>query len=1080
MSFFSPQTALCFPSRGLCLILTMVLLLTAVAVPAVAQAPAGETYKPAALQGLHWRDVGPFRGGRSAAATGLAGDPRTYYFGATGGGVWKTTDAGATWNNISDGFFGGSIGAVAVSEWDPNVIYVGGGEVTVRGNVSHGSGMWKSTDAGRTWTSIGLEDSHHIPRIRIHPRNPDLVYAAVLGHLYGPNKTRGIYRSTDGGKTWKQVLFVNEDAGAFELVMDPTNPRRLLASFWRVRRTSYSLESGGEGSGLWRSTDGGDTWTEITRKPGLPQGTVGVIGVTISASNPDNLYALVEAEDGGVFRSRDGGDTWARTSESAELRQRAWYFSRIYADPKDEEAVYVLNVGFHLSRDGGHTFTQISTPHGDHHDLWLDPQDPQRMILADDGGAVVSFDGGASWSSQNNQPTAQIYRLGVDNQFPYRLYGAQQDNSTLRIVSMSGGSGIGPRDWEPSAGGESGYVVPHPKDPEVVYGGSYGGYLDRYDHRTGERRAINVWPDNPMGWAAGDLPYRFQWNFPIFTSPHDPEVLYAAGNVLFMSTNEGQSWSAISPDLTRNDKSRLGASGGPITKDNTSVEYYGTIFTALESPHQAGVFWTGSDDGLVQLSRDFGETWQDVTPPQLPRWVQINSLEAHPTEAGGLYLAATAYKSDDFRPYLLKTTDWGKTWTVITSGIPATTFTRVVRADPERPGLLFAGTESGVYVSFNDGGAWQPLQLNLPIVPITDLAVHEGDLIAATQGRGFWILDDLSPLHQLTPAIAAKDVHLFTPRRAWRLIDPPGSGGKGVGENPPAGVTVYYQLAESLVGPKDRPAAERPEVKLEFLTSDGQLIRSFSSRAPEQPKGEKAQPSVPPVPEQPLVPAAPGLNRFSWDLTYPSFEMLPGMVLWAADLEGPTVVPGNYLVRLTVGNSSTTSQFQVAADPRITATPEALQAQFDFLLEIRDKLNEVHAAIRRIRGAREQIQTLVERLGDNEAYKQLPAAAKGLLEQLDSIENELYQTKNRSAQDTLNYPIRLNNKLGSLATWVAGANARPTDQAVLVKDQLVAAADAQLQKLQDLLNSDLPAFNQLVQDAAVPAILVPTAEAPAH
>ena len=570
---------------------------------------------PSQLRALEWREVGPYRGGRSAAVAGIPSDRQTYYMGATGGGVWKTTDGGESWQNVSDGYFGGSVGAVAVSEWDPNVIYAGLGEKTVRGNVSPGDGLWKSTDAGDTWTKLGLEDTQHISRIRIHPKNPDVVYVAAMGHLFGSNEERGLYRSTDGGASFEKILYVNEDAGAVDLAMDPTNPRILYSSFWRVRRTPYSLESGGEGSGLYKSTDGGDSWELLSDKDGFPTGTLGIIGVAVSPSNNKNLYAMVEAEDGGLFRSRDGGETWTRTSEDRNLRQRAWYYTRINADPADEDSVYVLNVRFHYSKDGGKSFVEIDTPHGDNHDLWIDPSDPLRMVQANDGGANVSFNRGETWSVQSNQPTAQMYRVSTDNDFPYRLLGGQQDNSAVRIRSRSAmGGAISRRDWEPTAGGESGHIVAKPDDPDVVVGGSYGGYLTVVNHRTGERRAINVWPDNPMGWGAADLRYRFQWNFPIAFSHHDADVLYAAGNVLFRSSDLGQSWEAISPDLTRNDKSRMGPSGGPITKDNTSVEYYGTIFALAESHHETGVIWAGSDDGRVHLTRDGGESWDDVTP----------------------------------------------------------------------------------------------------------------------------------------------------------------------------------------------------------------------------------------------------------------------------------------------------------------------------------------------------------------------------------------------------------------------------------------------------------------------------------
>ncbi len=727
------------------------------------------------LEGLEYRSIGPYRGGRSAAVTGVPGHPATFYFGGTGGGVWRTEDGGSNWENISDGFFGGSIGAVAVSEWDSNVIYVGGGEKTVRGNVSHGYGMWKTNDRGKTWKHVGLKDSRHIPRIRIHPKNPDLVYAAVMGHLFGPNEERGVFRSKDGGETWEKILFVNNEVGAVDLVMDPNNARIMFASFWRVKRTPYSLESGGEGSGLWKTTDGGDTWKEITGNKGLPKGTTGIIGVTVSPVDSNRVWAIIENENGGVFRSDDGGENWTKINSERKLRQRAWYYSRIYADTKDVNVVYVLNVRFWRSKDGGKTYESIRTPHGDHHDLWIDPNEPQRMVIGDDGGAQVTFNGGKTWSTYHNQPTAQFYRVTTDNHFPYRIYAAQQDNSAIRILHRSGGFAITEDHWESTAGGESGHLAPNPENPEVVYGGSYGGFLSRVDHETGENRLVDVWPDNPMGHGAEDSKWRFQWNFPIFFSPHDANVLYAAGNALFKSSNEGQSWEAISSDLTRNDPATLGPSGGPITKDNTGVEYYGTIFAAAESPYEKGLLWAGSDDGLLHVSKDGGQNWANVTPPGMPEWMQINSIDVDPHHKGGLYVAGTRYKSDDFHPYLYKTEDYGVTWKKIVNGIPDDHFTRVIRADPNREDLLYAGTESGMYISFDDGNLWQPFQLNLPIVPITDLTIKDNDLIVATQGRSLWILDDITPLHQMDEN-KVKGAHLFEPRVSYRMS----GGGRGL------------------------------------------------------------------------------------------------------------------------------------------------------------------------------------------------------------------------------------------------------------------------------------------------------------
>ncbi len=1034
------------------------------AVPAAAQSSTPAASIPdEATQAMEWRLVGPYRGGRSAAVAGIPQNRETYYFGGAGGGVWKTTNGGTAWTNVSDGSFGGSIGAVAVSEWDPNVVYVGGGEKTVRGNVSHGDGMWRSTDAGKTWQQIGLTDSRRISRIRIHPKDPDLVYVAVMGHLFGPNEERGVYRSRDGGASWEKILFVSNEVGAVDLAMDPTNPRVLYATFWRVKRTPYSLESGGEGSGLWKSTDGGDNWTEITRNKGLPQGTIGISGIAVSHTNSQNLYAIIEAEDGGVFRSRDGGETWSKTNDDRSLRQRAWYYTRIYADPATEDGVYVLNVRFHHSRDGGRGFRQIRVPHGDNHDLWIDPNDPLRMIQSNDGGANVSFDGGETWSVQSNQPTAQMYRVSTDNAFPYRLLGGQQDNSALRIRSRSAfGSSIGTRDWEPTAGGESGHIVARPDEPDVVYGGSYGGFLMRVDHRTGEARSVHVWPDDPMGWGAADLKYRFQWNFPIFFSPHDSGTLYTAAQVLFRSLDEGYSWEQISPDLTRNDKSTMGPSGGPITKDNTAVEYYGTIFAALESPHQEGVFWTGSDDGLIHVSRDSGESWDNVTPPDLPEWTMINSIDAHPFEEGGLYVAATGYKQDDFRPYLYRTTDWGQSWTRIDSGIEADHFTRVVRADPDRPGLLYAGTERGVYVSFDDGASWRSLQLNLPVVPITDLAVKEQDLVAATQGRSYWILDDLTLLHQLDAETAAADVHLFEPRPAYRLSGVGGFFGPppNTGQNPPNGVVFHYLLAET-------PDKET-EIKLEILEADGDEIMTFTRKPDEEPE----QSGPPRGPNTSLLETAAGLNRFVWNMRYTPMERFPGMILWNDSRSGPRAVPGTYKARLTVGDATQETDFNIVKDPRSSASQEDLQAQFDFVVSVRDKLTEIHTALGKAKDAKEQVTKLRKRIEGREGMEDLLEAFKSMEESLTPIEEALYQTKNRSRQDPLNFPIRLNDKLSGVMGNASFGDTRPTTQAYAVRDELFAQIDAELAKLESIWTETLPSLNQMVRDKEIPAIEV--------
>ncbi|WP_317128938.1 WD40/YVTN/BNR-like repeat-containing protein [Mangrovivirga cuniculi] len=749
------------------------------------------------IDAIEYRSIGPYRGGRSAAVTGIPGKPELFYFGSAGGGVWKTTDGGKSWGNISDGYFGGSIGAVAVSEYDNNVIYVGGGEKTVRGNMSFGYGMWKSVDAGKTWENVGLNNSRHIPRIEIHPKNPDIVYAAVLGNVFKPGPERGVYRSKDGGESWEKILFVNDRAGAVDLIMDPSNPRILYASTWNVQRTPFTLESGGPGSALWKSTDGGDNWIEISKNAGYANGTLGIIGVTVSPVNNDVVYSIAEAENGGVFKSEDGGNTWNKVNEKRDLRQRAWYYTRIYADPKNVDKVYVLNVQYHVSEDGGKTFKGYNAPHGDHHDLWIDPNNPNRMIIGDDGGAQVTYDGGENWSTYHNQPTAQFYRVTTDDHFPYRIYGAQQDNSTVRILHRTEGYSIDEDDWESTAGGESAHIAVDPEDNEIVYGGSYGGFFSRIDHKTEQIRLINVWPENPMGYAAKDIAYRFQWNFPIVFSPHNKNKLYAASQFLHISTDEGQSWKTISPDLTRNDTTRMISSGGPITKDNTSVEYYGTIFAVAESIHEEGVIYTGSDDGLIHITEDGGETWTNITPDNMPEWLMINSIEIDPFDKGGMYFAATGYKSGDFTPYLYKTNNYGKSWTRITEGIDSEHFTRVVRADPRREGVLYSGTESGVYISLNDGNNWQPFQLNLPVVPITDLTLKDNNLIVATQGRSFWLIDDLSPIHQLKEGMENKSIHLFKPKKSYRLYGgQPEETPDGKGINHPGGVMFYYFLKE--------------------------------------------------------------------------------------------------------------------------------------------------------------------------------------------------------------------------------------------------------------------------------------------
>ncbi len=1004
---------------------------------------------PAVYNSLQYRSLGPYRGGRSAAVAGVAGETNLFYFCGTGGGVWQTKDGGQSWVNISDGAFGGSIGAVSVSESDPNTIYVGGGEKTVRGNVSYGYGAWKTEDGGKNWRSIGLENSRHIPRIRVHPRNPDWVYAAVLGDLYKPTEERGVYRSKDGGSTWDRILFVSDKAGAVDLVMDPNNSKVLFASIWQIRRTPYSLESGGEDAGLYRSTDGGDKWERLNDKPGFPKGIWGISGVAISPVDGNRIYTIIEHKDGGVFVSNDGGDTWVKRNSERSLRQRAWYYTRIYADPQDVDGVYVLNVSYHHSTDGGRTFTAANAPHGDHHDLWIAPEDPSRMIIADDGGAQVSFDGGENWSTYHNQPTAQFYRVVTDNHFPYRIYGAQQDNSTVRISHRTDGRYLDESAWEETAGGESAHIAVDPQNSDIVYGGSYGGYLTRFNHTTNQEQAINVWPDNPMGYGAEGMKYRFQWNFPIFFSPNDPTKLYACSNQLHATTDGGRSWTIISPDLTRADTSKLGPSGGPITKDNTSVEYYATIFAAAESPLEAGLIWTGSDDGLVHITRDGGGNWENVTPKDAPEWVMWNSVEVDPFRKGGVYLAGTRYKLGDYTPYLYHSGNYGKTWRRITKGIDPAHFTRVLRADPARAGLLYAGTESGMYLSFDDGENWIPFQLNLPIVPITDLAIKDHNLIVATQGRSFWIIDDLSPLHQLNEKIATADFHLYEPLSAWRMG---GNSAKSrtAGKNHPGGVIFHYFIKEAIF--RDTLLG-----KISILDAKGDTIRTWTTDA--QERAEKWE-------------AKPGSHTFQWNLAYPSGTRFDDMILWWAGVGGPRALPGKYEVVMQYGDQLQKQPFVIKPDPRVEASAADLQAQFDFMKGVQDKVSEAHQVIIDIRQLRSQIEGFQARI-DGEEAKEIVALGKEIIQGVTAVEEALYQTKNRSGQDPLNFPIRLTNKLAHLNSLAGIGSNRPTEQLYALKNELSQKIDAELASFRSIVADKVPAYNSMIRETAMDVIVLP-------
>ena len=1023
----------------------------------------GKTGPAGGLSALKLRQIGPFRGGRVDAVEGVPGEPLVYYFGGTGGGVFKTTDGGHVWTPITDGQIRfGSIGSIAVADSDHNVIFVGTGESAIRGNASHGDGVYKSVDAGKTWTHVGLEDTEQIGQIRVDPRDPNLVYVAALGHMAGPNAERGVFRSKDGGKTWQKVLFKSDKAGAIDLAMDARNPRVLYASFWEVVRKPWTFESGGPDSGIWKSTDGGDTWTELTHNPGLPKGVLGRIGVTVSPANPERVWALIEAQEGGIFRSDDGGKTWAKENGDNSIKQRAWYYSQVFADPKNENTVYAVNTALFRSTDGGKTFTTIRNQHGDNHDMWIAPEDPNRFIESDDGGAQISFDGGKSWSTEDNQPTAQFYRVSVDNDFPFHIYGAQQDNSTVAIVNRSNSGAITTSDWHDVGGGESGWVVADPLNSNFVYAGSYDGLLTRFDTKTGSERNINAWPDNPMGSGVEAMKYRFQWSFPLLFSPHNPKRLYAGANVLLATTDEGQHWTVMSPDLTRNDKSKQGPSGGPITKDNTAVEYYDTIFTIDESPVKAGVIWVGSDDGLIHVTQDDGKSWQNVTPKEMPEWIRINCIAASPFDAGTAYVAATMYLSDDFHPFLYKTTDYGKSWTKIVSGIPADDFTRAIRPDPNQKGLVFAGTESHLYISYDDGGTWLPFQLNLPAVPVTDIAFQKQQdaMVLATQGRSFYVLDDMPLVRTLNPAKFERtsDVKLFPVKQAIRIAGG-GWGGGGhdptAGQNPANGATIYYYL-------KSKPEGE---VKLRFLTASGKLIREVSSKP--KPEQEKPDPEDEERHRSQLAPTEAGLNRYVWDLRYDDATGFPGLLMWDGSLRGPMAAPGEYKVELVAGGKTESANFTVVKDPRAPTTPEDFDKQLELALKIRDRVSEANSSVVGIRAAEEQLKPYLT--NSNERVK---ASAKQLTDELTTIEESIYQTKLKADEDALNFPIKLNNKLASVENVVEETDVAPTAQSYQVYDDLSAQLQVQLDHLHQVETTGIEQFNKLVRDENIPAVSV--------
>ena len=1065
----------------------------AAALPGRAPDAAASTQPDDTFKGMKWRLVGPYRGGRVIAVTGVVGEPNVYYFGAVSGGVWKTVDGGGNWTPLTDKQPIASIGSIAVPASDPNVVYVGTGEGCPRGDVTYGNGVWKSLDGGKTWVHMGLDNTETIPRIAVSPLDPNEVFVAALGHIYGPNADRGVYKSSDGGRTWKKVLFKDDKTGANDLTFDPSNPHVLFAALWEMNRTPYNLTSGGPGSGLYKSTDDGETWKRL-EEHGLPKGVWGRVGVAVSGADPQRVYALIEARDGGLYSSSDGGETWSRVNQDHRFTQRAWYFTHVFADPKSADTVYILNTGAYRSTDGGRSFTPLGAPHGDHHGLWIDPANAQRMINGNDGGAAVSSDGGKTWSTQENQPTAQFYHVIADDRYPYDLYGAQQDNSTVAIASAGEEGAIGRQDWYPVGGGESGYIAPYPPDANVVYAGSYDGLITRYDRRTWQEQEVSPWPDNVMGEGASALKYRFQWTFPILISPHDPNVIYAGAQVIFKSADAGRSWTVISPDLTRNDKSRQESSGGPITQDNTSIEYYDTVFAIAESPVQKDLIWAGSDDGLVHLTRDGGRNWADVTPKDMPAWGLVSVIEPSPDEAGTAYLAVERHRLDDHHPYIFRTRDFGKTWTKITGGIPDNVYVHAVREDPERKGLLYAGTEAGVMVSFDDGGRWQSLQLNLPQCPVHDLTVKNGDLAVATHGRAFWILDDLEPLREFTPEIAAEPAHLFRPRAAYVPGLRGGFGPRGAaGQNPPQGAVIDYELktapaAENTEGAPGSPGedagnsaaagpgsadqsakpAGKSPVKISIEDSAGRVIRQYPPKSAENDEGPAEVPEFRRRPNN--VPAEKGLNRFTWDLRYDSASRVPGTAHWGGGGGGPEVLPGTYQVKLTVAGRTYTAPLEVKLDPRLKVSRADLEKRLDLALKIRDRVSADHDAVNQIRGVRTQLTALEKRLSADEHAAALVEAAKALDKKMTAVEEKLMQTKSKSSEDPLNYPVRLDDRLGALGSAVESADAAPTEQDMAVFALVNGQLDETLGEWRDLRTHDLAALNAEALKAGVAVV----------
>ncbi|MGB3076179.1 MAG: hypothetical protein WBB36_12695 [Chitinophagales bacterium] len=1029
-------------------------------------------YDPLFLQGMRWRSIGPWRGGRSLAVCGVAGNPQLYYFGAVGGGVWKTTDGGQTWLPISDSAFkSSSVGAIAVAPSDPNIIYAGMGEAEMRGNISFGDGIYKSMDAGKSWKHIGLEKSGAIQNIIVHPQHADLLYASCMGKIFGANKERGLYRSKDGGSTWEQILAKDDSTGCYDVKFDPTNPLILYATLWQAHRTPYSLSSGGKGSGLYKSFDGGDHWKLISENPGLPVGLLGKITVAISATNPERLYAMVENENGGLFRSDDAGEHWSLINKDKNLRQRPWYFSQIYADPLNPDGVIVLNVSAWISKDAGITFSRINNNHGDNHELWWNPENSNNWIQADDGGGEVTFDGGQTFS-ELDFPTAQFYHVNLDNDFPYGVYGAQQDNSSIKIKSRTDDFSIGESDWYPVAGGEAGYIVPDPLNPDITFGGEYDGQLSRYNKKNNQYQVISVYPEAWIGSSAGSKQFRFNWTFPITISPHNPNEVFVTSQNVHRSFDAGHSWETISPDLTRHEPKTIALSGGPITKDNTGAEVYADVFAFAESYAKQGVLWAGSDDGLIHVSTDDGKNWNNVTIPssQLADWALISIIEPSHYDAATAFVAATRYKSDDTKPYLFRTTDYGKTWKLIVTGIVAGNYTRCIREDPNKQGLLYTGTETGIYVSFDNGDHWQSLQLNLPNSPVHDIQIQkrDKDLVVATHGRAFWILDDLTPLYQMNDQLKNATTYLLKPRDTYKV-----GGGSyyspdmQTGENAPAGVIVHYFL-------KNKPAKE---LKLQFSTAADDSIITYSST--KDKSGDPIKISKEFFPDKKIkrvgvLPVDSGMNSFTWDMRYPDATKVDGTnVMWAGSVTGPQAVPGDYKVKMFIGDSLVGEQsFTIIKDPRITTTNADYQEQLALLLKINKKLTETHESINKINGSIKSINGYLDNVKDTALLAKFKKFTTPLIDSLTTVKGQLYQYKASAPQDILANPLMLNDKLAGIGSGVAAADTRPSKSSMEAFQDISKRIDAQLEKMKNLFNEKIPEFNKMVDDAKIPAVII--------